>query len=419
MFTTKDDNKRLLEIQYTNVENEPSERESHVKQGRFLFAKNVGRTQCLDLTSCLASVVALCIAFNFLGSGAPDRFNFNVTDANSILAQQGTQLYNISLGDLIGNAVNQQCPIRRSVDHPILSFFEFWFFGYFFQLRNKYALKPSTLTARYDKILYKGTTVTNHAGSYNPLYLLIWIFIVSIVFQGARVYLYVAKGNRGTNNAQGGKQYRPYAGPDFWRWVEYALTAPLQIVIIASSFMMDDKAVLLLLGGLQGGLMLLGYNIEMLIRKVHKHMRKPLARKRNYKGKLIYLLLSAWGLHSIVWFVLFERFFRQKDNINACGLTEDMPPAVTLIVYGEFVLFSLFGLVQTVQTLVVLFAHPHPAIVEPSDCTSCQNTHPKKDSKSWEVVSSCYAVLSVTAKSLLEYGFLVLVTQVPNTVGKV
>jgi hypothetical protein len=302
--------------------------------------------------------------------------------------------------------------VTKTPEHFILRFLQFFSFTGLFPMRNDYALQPSTSTAIYDKVAYRGATVHFAAGRYNPLLMLVWIFVVSVAFQGARVYLYKAKGDWQSNNKKGGWEYRPYAGPDFWRWVEYALTAPLQIVIIASSFMLGDKAVLLVLGGLQGGLMLLGFSIEQSIRKVSKHTNKTNGRQRNYKGKLVYLLVSAWALHAIVWFVLFERFYRQKDNITACGLTEKMPWAVSFLVYTQAGLFSAFGFVQTWQALKVLFAKKMPE----SQCSTCVpgKRMPKKDLASWETVSMLYALLSVVAKTLLEFGFLVLVRQVPN-----
>jgi len=183
--------------------------------------------------------------------------------------------------------------------------------------------------------------------------------------------------------------------------VEYALTAPLQIVIIASSFLLNDKSMLMVLGALQGALMLLGYAIELQISKVCKGKRKPKEahRNRNNGLKLVYLLVSAWALHAVVWYVLVERFNRQKNNLQACGSTEKMPGIVDVIVFGEFLLFTLFGVVQSVHVAAVLSRKNNReyAMLPASMAAESRGEHTQ-----WAAVSCAYGVLSVLAKTLLK-----------------
>lgn len=77
------------------------------------------------------------------------------------------------------------------------------------------------------------------------------VFFVSGVFQFYRFINYDS-------------HYRP-TGPDFGRWVEYLLTSPLQIFIIAMSVLIRDTFLLVTLTFLQAALILLGYLLELCI----------------------------------------------------------------------------------------------------------------------------------------------------------
>lgn len=100
-------------------------------------------------------------------------------------------------------------------------------------------------------------------------------------------------------------------------------------------------------------------------------------------------------------FVLLERFQRQKDNLDDCGYKAKMPGFVDFVVFSEFFLFSLFGLVPSVQTVLVLTA------VHPADGS------PDKDAARWGMATNAYGILSVTAKTVLEFGFLMLLESIP------
>ena len=52
---------------------------------------------------------------------------------------------------------------------------------------------------------------------------------------------------------------------DFWRWVEYAITSPLQIAIVASSVWMGDRSTLVILALLHRLLVLGGYATQMMM----------------------------------------------------------------------------------------------------------------------------------------------------------
>jgi len=167
------------------------------------------------------------------------------------------------------------------------------------------------------------------------------------------------------------------------------------------------RSLLLLLGTLQGALTLLGDSIEIRLRKLVRHRRKSVkgptaTRNRSHRLKLVYMLMSAWAVHGVIWFVLLERFQRQKDNLADCGYKAEMPFFVDFIVFGEFVLFTLFGVIPVVQAVFV-FSEIH--------LSSAPQT---KDVARWGASAQAYAVLSVVAKTLLEFGFLMLVETAPK-----
>jgi len=342
-----------------------------------------------------------------------------LSEANAIVAGNNTALFRADPTPNTTRALEATCWRRQDPRSVLGVALQSVFLGFLMPLSTRNSYEIRQVNASYDSTFYRGATYHMAAGEYDLLLALVWVFSCSTAFQAARYWLFREVGDRQSNNkARFLSEYRPYAGPDFWRCVEYALTAPVQIVLIASSFTVDDKSMLLLLGGLQGALMLLGYVIELQIEKVCKGRAKPPAqhRKRHHAAKLVYLLVSAWALHAVVWYVLVERFDRQKNNISACGYKEEMPSIVNFIVFGQFALFSLFGVAQTVQVVLALAApRPPPPRDENENEKLLAAVAPRSDSARWETVSVAYGVLSVVSKTMLEYGFLVLLNVVPTT----
>lgn len=380
---------------------EPERRTSQAEKFMCIEGKTLG--ELLDLVSATLSLGALLWLMVIIFSAKQNEYDAKISDANTLTGPVNSRLYDIMLPA-------STIDVSETCGAPQVS--KSWFrrlliFPFFMLNPSSTSYKQSVDKMSYDKVVYTGITIFTEAGSYNPMYLLLFIFLVSIGCQYGRYRLYVAEGSKSGNNNEGGTQYRPYAGPEFWRWVEYALTAPLQIVIISSTFGVSDRSLLLALGGTQGGLMLLGFSLEQQIRKYSKYRNKdPTSRRNRHQGlKLFYLLWSAWALHSIVWYVLLDRYYRQVENIVSCKLPGEMPEFVNFIVIGEFILFSLFGLVPTIQCIYIYYRKPQEASVVKV-----------ADSRMWDLVSVVYGVLSVVAKTLLEYGFLGLLSNIPQTV---
>lgn len=232
-------------------------------------------------------------------------------------------------------------------------------------------------------------------------------------------------------------RYNP-KGPDFGRWVEYAITSPLQIVIVTCSVWARDRAVLFALAMTQANMMLIGYIIECCLKKIYRYnivqetqdansqtvprkAPRSEAKHTNTQYRLLFALVMAWTTFGVIWYVIIQQFNRQNTNAGkcddcdstpvaacpsdhcqvkdaACQGRNDIPPAVVFIVASQCVLFASFGLVQTWQ---IFFAR--------RVCTRVQVE------ATWRTVTLYYSILSVVAKCTLEIGFIVMLQQMPTS----
>lgn len=210
----------------------------------------------------------------------------------------------------------------------------------------------------------------------------------------------------------------PEKGPEFSRWLEYAFTSPLQVLLVALAFRITNIDVLLGYFGMQLALVIMGYDIERQIKKQYKrslsrpkdseyrfyHILGPIG-VRDIRG-WVYLLLS-WTLHLLIWGIpglWHANFIRwgiagdyafvhkyQKDCFNDTEF--EMPAAIDLIFWSQYALFTVFGVVCSVQ---FLRAFGSPVASE------------EQMKQRWRHASMWYSILSVSAKTILEVGFLML-----------
>ena len=209
----------------------------------------------------------------------------------------------------------------------------------------------------------------------------------------------------------------PENGAEFSRWLEYAFTSPLQILIVALAFRITNIDVLLGYFGMQLALVIMGYEIERQIEKEYKHSLKPKEHKQRFYNILqrfrvrdirgwVYLLLC-WTLHLLIWGIpglWHANFIRWgisgdyayvRKYIKACFTDAEfqMPDAIDFIFWSQYILFTVFGIVCSVQFLLAKF-------------------HPVRDDENrkqrWRTASMWYSILSVSAKTILEVGFLML-----------
>jgi hypothetical protein len=243
------------------------------------------------------------------------------------------------------------------------------------------------------------------------------IYLFSTSFQDFRWYYF-------------DKYFDPEKGPEFSRWLEYAFTSLIQILLVALAFRITNIDVLLGYFGMQLALVIMGYDIERQIKKKYKRSisqtklgidqttpseEVPESSTRFYEvlhwgvadiRGVVYLLVC-WTLHLLIWGVPgqwhsdFIRWGISGDYAyvnkyqKACFQDREfqMPDAVDFIFWSQYILFTVFGVVCSTQ-FVLAFVFP------------VQNT--EDSNKRWRTVSICYAILSVSAKTILEVGFLML-----------
>jgi hypothetical protein len=172
---------------------------------------------------------------------------------------------------------------------------------------------------------------------------------------------------------------------------------------------------------MQLALVIMGYEIERQIEKEYKHSLRGASKhgkKQRFYNILegvvgvrdirgwVYLLLC-WTLHLLIWGIpgLWHANFTRwgisgdyayvRKYIKACFTDAEfqMPDAIDFIFWSQYILFTVFGIVCSVQFLSAKF-------------------HPVKEDESmkqrWRTASMWYSILSVSAKTILEVGFLML-----------
>ena len=258
-------------------------------------------------------------------------------------------------------------------------------------------IKISKLHREWDNISYSGVHIQQPAASYfadfrisswmpsgyYPWLVLMYIFTTSFGFQ---FYRYTQNNVYGDNTVtpigfptillkylffQGtvcdyDVRYNQYK-PDFWRWVEYTLTSPFQILLIANSVMITDRGKLLALMSAQAALVMLGSINEHVIDKIFKKMVKSwedAAQNKTYDWprragnnflKIRILLIVSWFTFVAIWWGVLSAFERQERNTYTCNYPQRMPAAIWFIVGTQFGFFALFGCVQTVQYFQLLY----------------------------------------------------------------
>lgn len=247
-----------------------------------------------------------------------------------------------------------------------------------------------------------GMSVNIHSATVSLFAISLPIFLFSFIFQMYRYRQYCRFDS--SNNVVNGL-YKPWAGPEFGRWLEYLLTSPFQIFIVSTAFGFSNMDTVFGHFCMQGALVILGYDIEQQTKKVYKRQKQH---DNNYSDNtrwrfhhvfaptvpdirgFVYLLV-AWGLHYNIWISIYTRYNLQELHSKNCEADPsfNIPEAVRMILLSQFVCFTLFGVFNTVQY----------------GCATEARTLEQRRT-SWNFYSHCYSVLSVTSKTLLAFFFI-------------
>lgn len=197
--------------------------------------------------------------------------------------------------------------------------------------------------------------------------------------------------------------------PVLLRWVEYALTSPLQVVLVASCVMVRDVHTLALLGAAQFACVLLGYNLEYVATSsdledpidigqtsalaldlgVAKVVCGPpldpaLMATQQQKAATAWTICfwCSLALHVAIWGIMLDQLHSvEKESLCHAGSDAWRGP-LRAVVVGQFALFSCFAVVPLAER-VGYWMGEGDAGVRLLYC------------------SVAYSVLSVVAKSML------------------
>jgi len=184
--------------------------------------------------------------------------------------------------------------------------------------------------------------------------------------------------------------------PDFSRWLEYTVTSPMQIIVIAITVYIRNVHHLSLLSTLQGALTLSGWTVEVCISNLQIAATNSGKMSRDFANtllKLATIFLAATYAHNVIWFSILDFYIAHENNTRNCDLgIKKIPEIIQTIVIVQCVLFSMFGSIPLFQIAVVLIADP------------------SKTTFIWDFANIAYSILSVVSKGLLAFMFVKMIT---------
>lgn len=243
------------------------------------------------------------------------------------------------------------------------------------------------MPVRYDSLIFS---------EINGWFILTLVFIISFAYQ---IYFFLRTRKKKTD---GEYDLSYFERPCFARWMEYALTSPLQILLIASSVMIRDVYTVMLLVTAQFVCVLLGFAVECAM-AMHEHdttQYRTVDFKSEHASSIPYNLLwcmcfvASALLHVIVWYILVDQLSNVEQETACQSGPSDWVVPLKTVIYGQLILFSLFALVPAVQKLRIWWHN------KPIDATFFAG-------------SVAYALLSVTAKGFLGASYIAFVVLFP------
>jgi len=264
----------------------------------------------------------------------------------------------------------------------------------------------------------------------NGWFLLTLVFSISCAYQ---LYFYDRTRRKKPSTESPDESY--FERPCFARWMEYALTSPLQILLIASSVMIRDVYTVMLLVTAQLVCVLLGFAVEcaMAMHADNKRQYQSVATTdpiafneaesqvdqtvQNPKNDpeanvnthdqtpsiphirlwFVCFLASAF-LHMMIWYIFLNQLWNVELETECQKGPRDWVLPLKTVIYGQCLLFSLFALVPLTQQIRIQWYY------QPVDRT-------------FYIGSVAYAILSVTAKLFLGGSYIAFVVLFPFETG--
>ena len=189
------------------------------------------------------------------------------------------------------------------------------------------------------------------------------MFTISFFFQLVSLY----QANHDNDNF--------FETPCSWRWLEYALTSPMAVVLVASALMQRDVNTLTLLSVAQAACVQFGFAVEYAIadfdeRETTKAIdfqevtaqpvdKSPDKWPRQSNRLWFFSFFASGALHTTIWHVLVAHFYnttRDTDclqSVEAREQTSTWRTAMIAVLAGQCFCFSLFALVPLLQAHAV------------------------------------------------------------------
>jgi hypothetical protein len=200
----------------------------------------------------------------------------------------------------------------------------------------------------------------DHANGY--IYLSV-MFAISFFFQLVSLY----EANQNNNNF--------FETPCSWCWLEYALTSPMAVVLVASALMVRDVNTLTLLSVAQAACVQFGFAVEYAIADFNNAETEtkaidfqevialPVDKSNTWpeqKNRLWWFsFLASGALHVTIWHLLIAHFINTSQDTDCLQSAEAREQsdtwrtAMIVVLAGQCISFTLFALVPIYQAFQV------------------------------------------------------------------
>lgn len=277
-------------------------------------------------------------------------------------------------------------------------------------------------------------TLVGTVSNVEPDKLHVWVPFFFIFGFSAAFQLY-----RG--NAFGNSKWNP-SKPDLTRWLEYSLTAPWQIILIAGTVQLHDSTAWVGLGFAEFALMFIGYAIELAWFSTEKYacacadeeqknpeedneppriVAEPIS---SYEATAV-LTAAGWFVHIAIFAALgLIKYMNSRTYFDELNPDFDPPlnwTPIDVTIIGQFLLFSSFGFVQLAMLNILPFIvnwidlEDDNTLIEELNTIAeveCDKVH--ECEKQMVKVSYLYGILSVTSKLFLEIVFVWVFAAMPG-----
>jgi len=219
--------------------------------------------------------------------------------------------------------------------------------------------------------------------------------------------------------------------PCAFRWMEYAVTSPLMILLIASSLMIRDIYVVYMLMLAQVAVCQMGYAVEYAIANKYKddqpshsigatelvglvdfyETKVDAKGKPNMTNRLFWFSFSpAVTLHVGIWAVLIGSFeFQEDTNCTQGEQTGPWKDALRMVIYLQLIGFTTFAIIPVFQAMMV-------RILGGRNCFMFKKKEAVTETDCEETMASgylAYTIVNVIVKVLLGITYISFVRMYP------